>query len=184
VTPVEVRRSSPADTQACQDIVRGLPEFFTIDVPDKIGRDIGLHGGWVISNEAHVLGFAIVDKRGPSAAEILWAAVLHDQQAHGLGTQLIEQVLDELAANGTKVVLVKTLDANAGYAPYEATRAFWESCGFVHIDTIDPLPEWHPGEPAAIYVAALAITRGPVDPRRAPTDRARSQNPPPSRKET
>ncbi len=163
MTPVKIRRSSPGDAQACQDIVRGLPEFFTIDVPGKIGRDLALHGGWVISNEAHVLGFAIVEKRGPGAAEILWAAVLHDRRAHGLGTQLIEQVLDELAADGTKVVLVKTLDANSGYGPYEATRAFWERCGFVQVDTIDPLPEWHPGEPAAIYVAALAITRASAD---------------------
>jgi hypothetical protein len=58
---------------------------------------------------------------------------------------------------------VKTLDANAGYAPYEATRAFWERCGFVQVDTIDPLPDWQPGSPAAIYVAALAVTRAPVD---------------------
>ena len=31
--------------------------------------------------------------------------------------------------------------------------------GFVHIDTIDPLPGWEPGNPAAIYVAALRPTR-------------------------
>jgi hypothetical protein len=44
-------------------------------------------------------------------------------------------------------------------APYEATRAFWERNGFVHVDTIDPLPGWEPGNPAAIYVAALRPTR-------------------------
>jgi hypothetical protein len=27
------------------------------------------------------------------------------------------------------------------------------------VDTIDPLPEWPPGNPAAIYVAALRPTR-------------------------
>ena len=43
--------------------------------------------------------------------------------------------------------------------PYEATRAFWERNGFVHVDTIDPLPGWEPGNPAAIYVAALRPTR-------------------------
>jgi len=35
---------------------------------------------------------------------------------------------------------------------------FWERAGFVQMDTIDPLPGWQPGNPAAIYVAALAIT--------------------------
>ena len=53
----------------------------------------------------------------------------------------------------------KTLDRSSGYRPYEATRAFWERNGFVHVDTIDPLPGWEPGNPAAIYVAALCPTR-------------------------
>ena len=53
----------------------------------------------------------------------------------------------------------KTLDSSSGYRPYEATRAFWERNGFVHVDTIDPLPGWEPGNPAAIYVAALCPTR-------------------------
>ena len=48
---------------------------------------------------------------------------------------------------------------SSGYRPYEATRAFWERNGFVHVDTIDPLPGWEPGNPAAIYVAALRPTR-------------------------
>jgi hypothetical protein len=47
----------------------------------------------------------------------------------------------------------------AGYQPYEATRAFWERRGFVQVDTINPLPGWEPGNPAAIYTAALRPTR-------------------------
>jgi hypothetical protein len=43
--------------------------------------------------------------------------------------------------------------------PYGATRAFWERNDFIHVDTIDPLPGWEPGNPAAIYVAALRPTR-------------------------
>ena len=53
----------------------------------------------------------------------------------------------------------KTLDRSCGYRPYESTRAFWERNGFIHIDTIDPLPGWRPGNPAAIYIAALRPTR-------------------------
>jgi len=29
----------------------------------------------------------------------------------------------------------------------------------VQVDTIDPLPGWQPGNPSAIYVAALGPTR-------------------------
>ena len=62
------------------------------------------------------------------------------------------------SADGVSVVEVKTLDASAGYQPYESTRAFWERQGFVYVDTIDSLPGWDPGNPAAIYVAALRPT--------------------------
>jgi len=72
---------------------------------------------------------------------------------------LLNHILDHLATTGISVVEAKTLDRSSGYRPYEATRAFWERNGFVHVDTIDPLPDWPPGHPAAIYVAALRPTR-------------------------
>jgi GNAT superfamily N-acetyltransferase len=81
------------------------------------------------------------------------------RRGHGLGTVLLGRMLGELTADGVSVVEAKTLDRSAGYQPYEATRAFWERRGFVQVDTIDPLPGWQPGNPAAIYVAALRPTR-------------------------
>ena len=41
------------------------------------------------------------------------------------------------AKDGMQLVEVKTLDSSAGYAPSDATRAFWERRGFVQIDKID-----------------------------------------------
>lgn len=98
----------------------------------------------------------------PAAAEILWIAVDPSRRGRGLGTVLLDRVLDDLAADGASVIVAKTLDRSAGYPPYEATRAFWEHRGFVHVDTIDPLPGWQPGNPAAIYIAALRATRRPA----------------------
>ncbi|HEX3189682.1 MAG TPA: hypothetical protein VHS30_07820, partial [Streptosporangiaceae bacterium] len=70
--------------------------------------------------------------------------------AAGYGTRLLGRVLEHLGADGISVMEAKTLDRSSGYRPYEATRAFWERNGFVHVDTIDPLPGWEPGNPAAI----------------------------------
>jgi GNAT superfamily N-acetyltransferase len=95
----------------------------------------------------------------PGAAEITYAAVLRERQGAGVGTALVDEAIAALAADGVALVEVKTLDASAGYHPYEATRAFWEARGFRQIDRIDPLPGWQPGNPAAIYVAALGPTR-------------------------
>jgi hypothetical protein len=52
------------------------------------------------------------------------------------------------------VVEANTLDRSAGYLPYQATQAFWETKGFSPVNTIDPLPGRQPANPAAIYVSA------------------------------
>ena len=160
-----VRRLAAGDHAAVRRIVCALPDHFTSDVPDRVERDAADHEGWVLADSAEVAGpaevagFAVVARRSPGGAEILWMAVDPARRGHGLGTLLLEQMLGELAADGVSVIEVKTLDRSADYQPYEATRAFWERRGFVYVDTIDPLPGWEPGNPAAIYVAALRPTR-------------------------
>lgn len=154
-----VRAATAQDAVTCVAIVEGLPDFFTDNVPDEVRSDLRDHGGWVIEDTDGVAGFAIVERRGTQAAEILWAAVAAEHRGAGLGSRLIDQVLDELGADGVQIVEVKTLDPSADYAPYDATRAFWLARGFVQFDTIDPLPGWPPGNPAAILAVALVPTR-------------------------
>jgi GNAT superfamily N-acetyltransferase len=132
---------------------------FTDDVPAKAERDAADHEAWVITDSGTVAGFAIAARKSPAGAEILWIGVELGRRGGGLGSTLLGHVLDHLAATGISVVEAKTLDASSGYRPCEATRAFWERNGFVHVATIDPLPDWEPGNPAAIYVTALRATR-------------------------
>ncbi|HEY2641767.1 MAG TPA: GNAT family N-acetyltransferase [Streptosporangiaceae bacterium] len=154
-----VRRLVGADLPALMRILRGLPEYFTSGVPGQVERDAAVHDGWVVTDSGEVAGFAVAARRPPGGAEILWIAVDPARRGHGLGTELLDWVLGELAADGVSVVEAKTLDQSAGYQPYEATRAFWEHRGFIQVDMIDPLPGWEPGNPAAIYIAALRPTR-------------------------
>ena len=154
-----VRRFAAGDAPAVTAIIRGLPDYFTDDVPAKAERDAADHEAWVITDSGTVAGFAIAARKSSGGAEILWIAVDAARRGHGHGTRLLGHVLDDLAAAGVSVVEAKTLDGSSGYQPYEATRAFWERNGFVQVDTIDPLPGWQPGNPAAIYVAALRPTR-------------------------
>jgi GNAT superfamily N-acetyltransferase len=153
-----VRAGGADDTGACREIVAALPEFFTPDTVETIGNDLVAHDSWVVTDGTSIGGFAVVKRRGTSAAEILWAAVTPTLRHRGVGTTLIGHVLDELRAAGTIVVEVKTLDPSADYPPYIATYNFWTRRGFIHIDTIDPLPGWEPGNPSAILVAPLAAT--------------------------
>jgi GNAT superfamily N-acetyltransferase len=157
-TELAVRRLATDDIPAAVEIIRGLPDYFTDDVPAQIERDAQQHGGWVVTTPKAVVGVAVVERKAARAAEILWIAVDAGSRNLGYGTRLLRTVLDRLATEGVSVVEAKTLDASADYAPYEATRAFWERNGFVLVDTIDPLPGWQPGNPAAIYVGALSVT--------------------------
>jgi GNAT superfamily N-acetyltransferase len=154
-----VRRFRAGDAPAVVAIIRGLPDYFTDDVPAKAEQDVTSHEAWVVTDSGTVAGFAVVARKSPGGAEILWMAVHAARRGRGHGTALLGHVLDQLAAAGISVVEVKTLDSSSGYQPYEGTRAFWERNGFVYIDMIDPLPGWPPGNPAAIYAAALRPTR-------------------------
>ncbi len=154
-----IRRLAGPDMPAITAIVRGLPDCFTSDVPGHVERDGARHGGWVLTEAGRVAGFAIAARRPPAGAEILWIAVGLARRGQRLGTMLLNHVLGELAAAGVRVVEAKTLDEPASYPPCKATRAFWQHHEFVRIDTIDPLPGWEPGNPAAICVAALQPTR-------------------------
>ena len=155
----EVRAARSDDLDACLQIVDALEDFFTDDVPTKVRRDLQRHDGWVIVNAEGVVGFVIVDRRTPEAAEILWIAVEPTRRNTGCGTRLLNHVLGVLRDQGTALVEVKTLDRSADYAPYEAANTFYERRGFVQIDRIDEFGDWPPGNPAAIYVAALQTTR-------------------------
>jgi N-acetylglutamate synthase-like GNAT family acetyltransferase len=158
----QVRAARVDDVEPCVEIVRALPDFFTDGVPDKVRADLERGHGWVIAEAGAIVGFAVVDRRSSRAAEILWIAVAPARRHTGYGTRLLDHVLSALREWGIAVVEVKTLDRSAGDAGYAATQAFYERSGFVQIDCIDPLPDWPPGNPAAVYVAALERTRGAV----------------------
>ena len=154
-----VRRFVAGDAPAATAIIRGLPDYFTDDVPTKAERDAASHQAWVLTDSGTVTGFAVAARKSPGGAEILWIAIDAARRGRGHGTRLLGHILDQLGTDGISVVEAKTLDRSSGYRPYEATRAFWERNGFVQVDTIDPLPGWEPGNPAAIYIAALRPTR-------------------------
>jgi GNAT superfamily N-acetyltransferase len=157
-----IRPATPDDTDACVGIVEGLPDFFSAGVPEQVRLDLARFQAWVLADAGQVVAFTVADRRSSRTAEIAWAAVAASRRARGLGTALVSHVLSALHDDGVQVVEVKTLDGSAGYGPYQGTCLFWENCGFVQIDTIDPLPGWQPGNPSAIYVAALAPTRPPL----------------------
>jgi GNAT superfamily N-acetyltransferase len=156
---IDIRRATREDADACVEILARLPDYFTDDTHKQARAGIGENLAWVAVEAESIEGFVLVELRYPTAAEITIAAVKPERRGTGIGTHLVHQAIDYLRVQGVTLVEAKTLDASAGYEPYVATRAFWERRGFVQIDCIDPLPGWQPGNPSALYVAALSATR-------------------------
>ena len=51
-----VRRFKAEDAPAVAAIIRGLPDYFTDDVPAKAERDAASHEAWIISDSGTVTG--------------------------------------------------------------------------------------------------------------------------------
>src|SRR3954453_21966246 len=105
-----VRPFQAGDVPAATAIVRGLPDYFTEDVPGKVEHDAARHQAWVITDSGTVAGFAIAARKSPSGAEILWIGVDAARRGLGNGTRLLGHILDHLGADGISVVEAKTLD--------------------------------------------------------------------------
>ena len=153
---MQVIKGNPQYTDICLSIARELPQYFTAQGITAMSQDILIHRLYVAIDSSEVVGFATLLAKNSQVAEISWMAVRPAQQRHGVGTLLMDQIISDLKAEGVKLLEVKTLASTVDYAPYELTRRFYESRGFVLLETIDPFPEWEPGNPCAIYIKGIA----------------------------
>lgn len=155
---MDIRPTTADDADACVEVVRRLPDHFTDDTHDEVREAVAHQLGLVALDDGEVIAFVLAEQRYPRAAELTWIGVIPARRDQGVGTALLARLFDELAATDIALVEVRTLDASANYEPYVATRAFYERRGFVQVHAVDPYPGWNPGNPCAIYVAALAAT--------------------------
>ena len=142
--------------EACLTIARELGQYFTEEAVATMNNDIRSYPTYVAVNFDKVQGFATIQCRNDYAAEILWMAVNPENKRRGIGSALVDRIIDDLRHQGIRLLEVKTLSGDVDYPPYEATRRFYEKMGFIHLETIDPYPGWEPGNPCAIYVKALS----------------------------
>jgi GNAT superfamily N-acetyltransferase len=140
---------------ACLTIAQALPDYFTVDAVRQMRRDLATATVFVSADGREVVGFAVVQRKSPAVAELLWIAVERAHQGQGYGAQLLAAIVARLHSDGALLLEVKTLDRAAAYPPYEGTRRFYERAGFLHLETVDPYPGWEPGTPCAIYVRML-----------------------------
>ena len=159
--PITISRTkSQKHIDACLAIAKELlNRFFNEQGIANMSQDLQKQLSYVALSSNEVVGFAVIDKKSSQVAEILWMAVKPKLQRQGIGRALINEVAKELSKQGIKLLEIKTLATYKDLVLYEQTygktKRFYEKTGFIHIETIDPYPEWEPDNPCAIYVKIL-----------------------------
>lgn len=137
------------DAEACDAIVRGLPDWFGLQEGiEECAAAVRSHAGLVAIDEGRLSGFLTYERRTSTWWEITWIATRVDLRGTGVGTRLVDGLLDRLP-DDARAVLVRTLsDRDGDPGPeYAATRAFYLARGFVPVAELDI---WGPENPCQL----------------------------------
>jgi ribosomal protein S18 acetylase RimI-like enzyme len=141
----------------CLAIARSLPDYFTGGGIAEMSKDLQQHRLYLAVEAGAVEGFAAVQEKNSRAAELTWIAVRPARRSRGIGTALIDFLVEDLNKKGIRLLQVKTLAVEADYPPYELTRRYYEKNRFLHLETVNPYPPWGTGNPCAIYVKIIGF---------------------------
>lgn len=151
-----IRRLQPADVAVCEEILRGLPEWFGIEESLlRYVHDLSELESYVAESSGRLDGFLSIRHHNRISAEIDVIGVRREAHGRGVGTALIGQVERTLRVRSVELLQVKTLGPSRPDAHYERTRHFYEKLGF------QPLEEnnlWGSVNPCLILVKHLPCT--------------------------
>ena len=140
---------------ALERLLRDLPEWFGIEesILEYVEDARTLPTVVALDGDA-VVGACVLREHTQAAAEIEVLAVERARHRQGIGRHLVATVEDELRARGVALLQVKTRGPSAPYEPYERTRAFYTSIGFLPLEERTDI--WGPENPCLIMVKPLA----------------------------
>lgn len=150
--------------EAVDRLLRSLPEWFGIEssIVDYVAAAARLptYLAWASGKqdasgaERQAAGALLAARHFAAAAEIYLMAVDRAVHRRGVGRALVEALERDLAADGVRLLQVKTLGPSEPDAGYRRTRLFYQAMGFEPLEEITGL--W-PGNPCLIMVKALAL---------------------------
>lgn len=152
-----IRPFKPDDLSRCEQILRGLPDWFGIEESIvKYIQDLQAMETWIVESgvdsDGDAVGFLTLKRHNPHTAEVHVIAVVESQHRKGLGRQLIEQAERILRDESVEFLQVKTLAPSHPDPFYKKTRGFYRHMGFI------PLEEnnlWGKDNPCLIMVKHL-----------------------------
>jgi len=154
-SPVTIRPLTLADAEACDAIVRALPDWFGMDegIAGCAAAVRSQDGLVAASKDGSVEGFLTWVRHYPPSAEITWMAVAPSVHRQGLGSALIAVLVERLTDDGVRLLVVKTLSEHGDSEHYARTRAFYVAMGFLPLQEMPEL--WNEENPALLLVRLL-----------------------------
>ena len=99
----------------------------------RVGDQIQVEIASLLTKEVHDpgIGFLTITRPSTATAQISWLAVQADERGRGVGTALIERLVEDLSHEPVRLLVVETLSDREDPGPeYAATRAFYLARGF------------------------------------------------------
>lgn len=165
---LSIRPMRPGEGAICEHILRSLPEWFGIesallqyardaetyptvfaDAPLPL-ESVNAHPE---NEERSAVGFLTIREHFAHSAEIHCMAVMPTRHRKGIGRALVEHAQSECLARNIRFLQVKTLGPSRPCEPYDRTRKFYQSMGFVPLEEI---PNLWPGNPCLIMIKKLS----------------------------
>jgi ribosomal protein S18 acetylase RimI-like enzyme len=131
-----IRPLARTDAEACDAVVLSLPYHFGHERGRaECARAVRTQEGLVAVEEGDVIGFLTLRRHDPRSAEITWMAVRADRRRRGVGRELVERAVDDLARDGVELLSLLTVaESEPDWREtdnYADTRAFYRAVGFV-----------------------------------------------------
>lgn len=158
VNPAVSVSREPADPAITESLLRSLPAWFGIEEAIVGYVDAAARlATWVARDDAGApVGVLLAKRHFPAAAEVFLMAVDPAHHRSGVGRALMATTEDDLAADGVRLLQVKTLGPSRPDPNYARTRLFYEACGFLLLEELHGL--W--GEnPCLVMVKTLPPSR-------------------------
>ncbi|HHX23572.1 MAG: GNAT family N-acetyltransferase [Clostridia bacterium] len=134
-----------------RSVLESLPNWFGIqEATENYIRESSKMPFFVALDESKVLGFVAIKENTPYTAEVYVMGVIPDSHNQGIGTSLMNKIVQWAKEKGYEFLQVKTLDESHPDKYYAKTRRFYTSVGFRPLECLPEL--WGRDNPCLIMI--------------------------------
>ena len=127
-----IKEASKEEINQATKIATKLDRWFTLEGIKNMRIDLKINTVIVAVDKKKVTGFVCYSSH-EGMIKLLWMAVDKDRQDRGVGTKLINFLVNLAKKVGMRGIEVKTLTDKDNYQPYKLTRNFYYKNAFKKI---------------------------------------------------